>query len=184
MDRMELEAKIAVHIEVYLKEGSQLSIGTLEDAVLQYLNTAQLKYLVGRLDMASLGRDPGPVTQLIFKNVEEVLISDVDEGWEGAVPFDRAAHYVHICQLSREAPVEETLEFGNEDVAASHSFTLPCREFHNLWSTLIFDSDVKRQLLQYAATAMLFADREVDESLVTFNRVLLLHGPPGTGKTT
>eukprot|EP01047_Picozoa_sp_COSAG01_P028325 COSAG01_NODE_1899_length_8965_cov_3.885969_8_plen_177_part_00 len=53
-----------------------------------------------------------------------------------------------------------------------------------MWDSLLFDTDVKSQLLQYAQTAMLFADRSVDQSLVTFNRLLLLHGPPGTGKTS
>ena len=32
--------------------------------------------------------------------------------------------------------------------------------------------------------AILFGERGVDPSLVSFNRTVLLHGPPGTGKTT
>ena len=31
---------------------------------------------------------------------------------------------------------------------------------------------------------MVFADMGVDANVVSCNRVLLLHGPPGTGKTT
>ena len=37
-------------------------------------------------------------------------------------------------------------------------------------------ADVKTQLLRYATTSMLFADRKVDANLVSFNRVILLHG--------
>ncbi|XP_025829582.1 pachytene checkpoint protein 2 homolog [Agrilus planipennis] len=31
---------------------------------------------------------------------------------------------------------------------------------------------------------MLFADRNVDDNLISCNKVILLHGPPGTGKTS
>lgn len=31
---------------------------------------------------------------------------------------------------------------------------------------------------------MLFSDKKVDQHIVSCNRVVLLHGPPGTGKTT
>jgi hypothetical protein len=61
---------------------------------------------------------------------------------------------------------------------------LPSREFHGVWDSLVFDTGVKDELLAYAQTAMLFADRGVDTNLVGFNRVILLHGPPGTGKTS
>jgi len=32
--------------------------------------------------------------------------------------------------------------------------------------------------------AILFGEKGVDSHLVSFNRTVLLHGPPGTGKTT
>lgn len=31
---------------------------------------------------------------------------------------------------------------------------------------------------------MLFSDKGVNTSLINWNRVILLHGPPGTGKTS
>ncbi len=34
------------------------------------------------------------------------------------------------------------------------------------------------------AQALLFGERGVNSHLVSFNRTVLLHGPPGTGKTT
>ena len=49
---------------------------------------------------------------------------------------------------------------------------------------MIFEEGVKTGLLEYAATAMLFADAMVDQNIVSCNRVVLLHGPPGTGKTS
>ncbi|GAX80558.1 hypothetical protein CEUSTIGMA_g7995.t1, partial [Chlamydomonas eustigma] len=45
-------------------------------------------------------------------------------------------------------------------------------------------TSVKRRLLNYAGSALLFSERGVDGSLISWNRVVLLHGPPGTGKTS
>jgi len=44
-------------------------------------------------------------------------------------------------------------------------------------------SRLKSALLQYASSAMIFADAGVDGGLISCNHVILLHGPPGTGKT-
>lgn len=40
------------------------------------------------------------------------------------------------------------------------------------------------QLLQYARTMLLYSKCGVDPLIVACNRVVLLHGPPGTGKTS
>lgn len=45
-------------------------------------------------------------------------------------------------------------------------------------------SRLKPALLSYAQSAMLFSDCGVDASLIAWNHVVLLHGPPGTGKTS
>lgn len=40
---------------------------------------------------------------------------------------------------------------------------------------------MQARLLRYAVTALRFGDAGVDPALVSFNRTVLLHGPPGTG---
>ncbi|KAG0069071.1 Pachytene checkpoint protein 2, partial [Podila epicladia] len=49
---------------------------------------------------------------------------------------------------------------------------------------LIFDDQVQIKLLEYVYTTFLFSDKNVNPDLVSWNRVVLLHGPPGTGKTS
>lgn len=39
-------------------------------------------------------------------------------------------------------------------------------------------------MLKYVETTMMFADRNVNHNIITWNKVVLLHGPPGTGKTS
>ncbi|KAL6174820.1 hypothetical protein ACLB2K_051465 [Fragaria x ananassa] len=50
--------------------------------------------------------------------------------------------------------------------------------------SLIYESGPKARLLRYAAGALHFAEKGVDPFLVSWNRIVLLHGTPGTGKTS
>lgn len=57
-------------------------------------------------------------------------------------------------------------------------------EFHGIWESLVYESGVKTQLLDYVSTTIYFSDKNLDSNLISWNRVVLLHGPPGTGKTS
>ena len=48
----------------------------------------------------------------------------------------------------------------------------------------MYADDVKMRLLNYIHSTLLFSDANVDFNVVSWNRVVLLHGPPGTGKTS
>lgn len=50
--------------------------------------------------------------------------------------------------------------------------------------SLIYEDNIKTSLLNYISTTLLFSDAKVDFNLVSWNRLVLLHGPPGTGKTS
>ncbi len=54
-------------------------------------------------------------------------------------------------------------------------------EFHGLWESLVLEPGVADTLLDHAESALVFAAAGVDERLVSWNRLVLLHGPPGTG---
>jgi hypothetical protein len=105
-----------------------------------------------------------------------------------AVAFWQAALRVHVYQLNEEGAGEEGDDGGEDDDGGAgvtyRDWALPAREFAGLWESLVYETDVKPKLLRYAATSLAFADARVDPTLVSVNRVVLLHGPPGTGKTS
>ncbi|CAG0887270.1 unnamed protein product [Darwinula stevensoni] len=89
----------------------------------------------------------------------------------------------HFYHLEEERGEEEDLDEDGGSAAALH-WLLPNREFHGLWDSLVFGSPVKEKLLSYMKSALMFADHGVDGHLINLNKVVLLHGPPGTGKTS
>lgn len=73
---------------------------------------------------------------------------------------------------------------SNPDTSTFYSSELfPCPRYQGLWESLEFDSAVKDSCLAYLTAVFKFTLKGMAESNeVTFNRILLLHGPPGTGK--
>jgi SpoVK/Ycf46/Vps4 family AAA+-type ATPase len=48
--------------------------------------------------------------------------------------------------------------------------------------SLHYDEQLKEYLLRFATTQLLFSAKGVNQHILTCNRMILLHGPPGTGK--
>lgn len=61
-------------------------------------------------------------------------------------------------------------------MSASCVCMLNAKALHNFLplASLIYDSRVKQNLLGYAATAMTFADKGVDKTIITWNRLHIL----------
>ena len=107
---------------------------------------------------------------------------------------------VHVYSAHEDGAVMEGDADGEEgEVSAAAHWSLPAREFVGAWDALIFDdvpasslalgqlatrAHLKRDLLRYAGAVLAMSDAGVNPSLVAVNRLILLHGPPGTGKTT
>lgn len=109
---------------------------------------------------------------------------------DSEIPSNLASRFyvvrVHLFVLNNEDPTVEELQPGADEewVAACDSLTLPHASLQGLWECLIFEDDVKRDLLEFAASSLLFADLGISGNIVHWNRLLLLNGPPGTGKTS
>lgn len=72
-----------------------------------------------------------------------------------------------------------------DDAEGSGTLELPNAALHDEWNSLVFDGDLPARLLRYLVrmTGMM---RQPGLNMSTFNwnRLCLLHGPPGSGKST
>ncbi|KAG3008220.1 Pachytene checkpoint protein 2 [Phytophthora cactorum] len=167
-----------VHVEVCLKQESVADYEQVGAAVAEYLGATTSSSIFSK------GSVMLPVVSPLASHVERIDVTEFDgeESSETGVPRSEAHLFVHVFKLSDEPPAEETAD--DEDVTTCQQTILPATSFDGLWESLIFDAAVKRNVLDYAMTAMLFSDSNVNPHIISWNRVVLLHGPPGTGKTS
>ncbi|KAI8458956.1 P-loop containing nucleoside triphosphate hydrolase protein, partial [Phakopsora pachyrhizi] len=69
------------------------------------------------------------------------------------------------------------------DVAAIR-LELPANRLEGIWESLIYEIGLKDRLLNYIYSSIIFAEQNVNPSLISWHKLVLLHGPPGTGKTS
>jgi MoxR-like ATPase len=178
-------AKKLVHVEICIRDDSPARFDAVSARVRALLNSSPAPLRDGLVDLSG--------DQMLQEHVEFCRIgvtaepSCFDTGAADVsadhVLAAQADLRLYCFQLSSEAPVDEHAE--DEDSSTTMSqWTLPSRQLDGVWPSLIFDGGVKQSLLEYASTSLLFADAGVSSSIVPVNRVVLLHGPPGTGKTS
>ncbi|CDS40640.1 pachytene checkpoint protein 2 [Echinococcus multilocularis] len=184
-----------VHVEVCLTRGSTASRDAVCQAVGMHLRTKQ-----GTCNLPAFWEHVFVCTssseQTFFnENIASIGLSTEDTdcplGRESvtqtAVHLETAPLVYHVYRLvsgDEADPTHETLEVSSEVIRGGTRWALPSSAFDGLWDTLVYDSSVKRDLLKYAESALLFADYEVSQHVIAWNRVIFLHGPPGTGKTS
>ncbi|XP_058227445.1 pachytene checkpoint protein 2 homolog isoform X1 [Rhododendron vialii] len=171
------EDKFLVSVEVCLKPSSTARIEDVRSSVERMLENRSLSYVDGPV--------PVPLDDsFLVENVQRICICDTDEWVENhdILLFWQVKPVVHVFQLSEEGPCEELSEDGQH--STFNEWILPAKEFDGMWDSLIYESGLKQRLLRYAASALLFSEKGVDPFLISWNRIILLHGPPGTGKTS
>ncbi|XP_071711892.1 pachytene checkpoint protein 2 homolog [Rutidosis leptorrhynchoides] len=172
-----VEDKFLVSVEVCLKPSSTARIEDVKLAVERMLEKRNLSYVDGPIDV--------PINEtFLVDNVQRICICDTEEWVENhdILLFWQVKPHVHVYQLSEEGPCEDL--DGDSQLSSFSEWILPAKEFDGMWESLIYESGLKQRLLRYAASALLFTEKGVDPLLVAWNRIILLHGPPGTGKTS
>ena len=157
-----------MQVECCLLPTSAARPDELHDPILALLRSTEITAEGQALDFAS--------NPLLASHLRHIRLYDVAQA-------ATAQPVLHIHPIFDEEAEEED---GNDgETVAFQLWTLPALEFEGLWESLIFDDvDLQARLLRYVSTAMHFSTLGVDSRVIAWNRVVLLHGPPGTGKTS
>lgn len=163
---------ISVHVEVHVKSQSTVKRSDVRMHVLTLLNRHSMVFGIYKWTEFD--------EEFLKKHVESVAIVDAE-----GMPLDLKNYTlcIHIFTLNDDGPSTLNLE-EDEELSAANHWLLPAAEFHGIWESLVYETGVKMQLLDYVSTTIFFSDKNVDSNLISWNRVVLLHGPPGTGKTS
>ncbi|XP_014877577.1 pachytene checkpoint protein 2 homolog [Poecilia latipinna] len=172
-DRMEVTPVQNIHVEVHVKSLSTAKPSEVKMHVQALLNRHSTTF--GNYRWTEFD------DKFLHKHVDSVII-DLQETTQ---PLDLKSCDVsiHVFTLNEEGPNRLSLE-EDEDLSAANHWLLPAAEFDGLWESLVYETGVKTKLLDYVTTTIYFSDKNVDSNLISWNRVVLLHGPPGTGKTS
>ena len=112
-------------------------------------------------------------------HLSSITVRDLGTGV--TVSYWEANLILHLFRLIEAEGQKDYLE-NSDTLPVCEQWVLPCVTLcSNLWDSVIVDKAVKSHLLGYAASTTMFADYNVDKDIISWNRMVLLHGPPGTG---
>lgn len=171
------EDKPIVHIEIGIRPSHPVP--------LEQLRLDWLSFLQGCTSLSDLEELPEHLQASLAGPMKQQILDE--DGAPALLPPNAYELFVHPYILHDDEPAVEELEpgsDGDEWTAACDSWSLPHTSLQGLWESLLFEENLGRDLLEYARSALLFADRGISNHIVHWNRLLLLHGPPGTGKTS
>ena len=160
--------KVPVHVEVEVKPECKISRADIVQKITNYLRESCPIFQNGEISC--------PVGL-----ATSVRVCDLYQGQ--SVSFWQAELCIHAHRLSEQGNESDFIE-GEEALPACEQWELPNIFLRGLWESIIVDDVIKNRLISYCSSSIQFSEALIDPNIISWNRMVLIHGPPGTGKTT
>ncbi|TLD39454.1 pachytene checkpoint component Pch2 [Venturia nashicola] len=93
-----------------------------------------------------------------------------------------SSHVPNSSSPARQIDDDEDEEQNPTQLRVSH---LPSKDLVGIWDSLYFDEPIPANLLRFTTRMMtIMRNSDLQKNLANWNRLILLHGPPGSGKTS
>ena len=154
-----------IDVEIVQKKKCNVDKKTIEKHADEWLRKNE--YVSNGVALKQFKDDP--VFSFLSDNVEYIKVCE-DTTATSHLP---SLSIVYRCyKLQTSGPeTEEICQDGEEEIPAAQHWILPNVEFQGMWENLIYDTDIKRELIRFVSTSLLLSDKGVDTSVVTCNRV-------------
>ncbi|EYE93709.1 uncharacterized protein EURHEDRAFT_379053 [Aspergillus ruber CBS 135680] len=192
MHAMEVIQQPVLHVEARVKDtGDGMIVRT------DLIRNDITQWLIDNFVVLSLGQEiysfdglKEPYAQVL----DSILVTECSGGEieSGAYRLQHVELDVQAYQLrpqfehenaQQTQQLEESAD-ANDDAPKTKILALPSKELDGLWESLQFDQPVQSTLLNAITRMVSFSTRKPNKWSINWNRLVLLWGPPGTGKTS
>ena len=173
-----------VHVEVRLRSDIEIfDTADIEAAVRRFIESDPHASIECESEMGGWQQ----ADTFLAEHVDRIYVGESDPP-SASVLAHEVDMELHVYQPCPHDNVDE-FGVGDADAAADNAVAATLSELPNhgldgLWRTLVYSDHVKEHLLHYIYSTLEFSDAGIDFHVIAWNRVVLLHGPPGTGKTS
>jgi hypothetical protein len=157
--------KIPVHIEVELSN----NVLSRSGSDLKELIESKLRSNCTVFKNGYINKD---IFNDIGNYIEHVKVCDLPCE---SISFWKAEICLHIFRLIDSTGEKDFLD-GEEELSACEQWELPNKLISGLWDSIVVDNTIKQQLLGYASSSMIFTSAKIDSNIISWNRMILLHG--------
>lgn len=163
--KMSSNCKIPVHVEVCIRQDCPRKSNDIALVVKGWLAKKCPIFQAGALNLDQ------EVSSLVQSITVDLLPGKCVSFWQAEV-------CVHPYRLSLQGPENDFIE-GEEELPAAEQWELPNSLLVNLWDSIVIESNIKMRLLSYCSSSIQFSEAKINSDIISWNRMILLHGPPG-----
>lgn len=178
--------RVPIHIEARLKSECLVPRVEVKARIASYLSAHVPVFRPGPLEGYAAA------DALLGQTLASLVVEVGGGEEEQAVSYWRSDVNAHVFKFVEEdqqplGGLDFALDESNNEGGAPTAFSAlvcPCQELEGQWESIFVQPATKDVLLAMAAASMYFSMYGVNPTLVSGSRLILLHGEPGTGKST